>query len=171
MNSQRDQRRTPVEKNAIYDEVHAQLIAMLQDERDFLANAANCVAVLFHSLPEINWAGFYFLKGTDLVLGPFQGQPACVRIGHGRGVCGAAALRKQTLTVADVHQFPGHIACDSSSNSEIVVPLLQADRLIGVLDLDSPVLNRFDDVDAAALQSIVATLLDASDVELAQSVN
>ncbi len=171
MTSHRDERRTPVEKNALYDEVHAQLIAMLHGERDFLANAANCAALLFHSLPEIHWAGFYFLKGTDLVLGPFQGKPACVRIGHGRGVCGAAALRKQTLIVPDVHQFPGHIACDASSNSEIVVPLLKTDRLIGVLDLDSPVLNRFDEVDAAALQSIAATLLDASDVERTLSAN
>jgi len=137
---------------------------MLDGERDFIANTANCAALLFQSLPDINWAGFYFLKGPDLVLGPFQGKPACVRIGPGRGVCGAAAAQRETLIVANVHAFPGHIACDSASNSEIVVPLMKANQLLGVLDLDSPLLGRFDVIDAEGLESLAATLLAASDV-------
>jgi len=137
---------------------------MLDGERDFIANTANCAALLFQSLPDINWAGFYFLKGPDLVLGPFQGKPACVRIGPGRGVCGAAAAQRETLIVANVHAFPGHITCDSASNSEIVVPLMKANQLLGVLDLDSPLLDRFDVIDAEGLESLAATLLAASDV-------
>jgi len=137
---------------------------MMEGERDFIANSANCAALLFQSLPDLNWAGFYYLKGTDLVLGPFQGKPACVRIGPGRGVCGAAAARRETLIVPNVHAFPGHIACDSESNSEIVIPLLNGERLLGVLDLDSPLLNRFDESDSRGLQSIATKLIAASDV-------
>lgn len=137
---------------------------MMEGERDFIANSANCAALLFQSLPDLNWAGFYYLKGTDLVLGPFQGKPACVRIGPGRGVCGAAAARRETLVVPNVHEFPGHIACDSESNSEIVIPLLNGERVLGVLDLDSPLLNRFDELDSRGLQSIATKLIAASDV-------
>ena len=137
---------------------------MMEGERDFIANSANCAALLFQSLPDLNWAGFYYLKGTDLVLGPFQGKPACVRIGPGRGVCGAAAARRETLVVPNVHEFPGHIACDSESNSEIVIPLLNGERVLGVLDLDSPLLNRFDESDSRGLQSIATKLIAASDV-------
>lgn len=153
----------PADKAALYRQLQAEITAIMEGERDFIANSANCAALLFQSLPDLNWAGFYYLKGTDLVLGPFQGKPACVRIATGRGVCGAAAARRETLIVSNVHEFPGHIACDSESNSEIVVPLLKADRLVGVLDLDSPLLSRFDEIDAQALQAIAAALLVASD--------
>jgi L-methionine (R)-S-oxide reductase len=150
-------------KQALYAHLCQTATAIFEGERDFIANTANCSAILFQSLPNINWAGFYFLKGDDLVLGPFQGKPACVRIALGRGVCGAAAAQRQTLVVPNVHEFPGHIACDSASNSEIVVPLIQNGRLLGVLDIDSPDLNRFDADDAAGLQAIVDILLAASD--------
>ena len=136
---------------------------LLGDERDFLANAANVVAVLYEELPEVNWAGFYLLKGQDLVLGPFQGRPACTRIGPGKGVCGAAATKRETVVVENVQKFPGHIACDKASKSEIVVPMVHTGRLIGVLDLDSPILARFDDEDRAGLEEIVRLLLEASD--------
>jgi GAF domain-containing protein len=157
----------PAEKAALYVQLHGELVALVEGERDLLANAANCAALLYGALPNVNWAGFYFLKGQDLVLGPFQGKPACVRIGPGRGVCGAAAAKRQTLIVADVHQFPGHIACDSASNSEIVVPLIRDERLLGVLDLDSPLHSRFDQDDASGLQVIVNALLAGSDVATA----
>src|ERR1044072_7232038 len=124
-------------KPALYAQLHKELNALLEGERDVIANTANCAALLYHSLPDLNWAGFYFQKGADLVLGPFQGKPACVRIAPGRGVCGAAASAKQTLIVDYVHEFPGHIACDTASNSEIVIPLLKGTQLLGVLDLDS----------------------------------
>jgi GAF domain-containing protein len=119
---------------------------------------------LFHALPDLNWAGFYLLRGQDLVLGPFQGQLACVRIAPGKGVCGAAAERRETVVVTDVHQFPGHIACDSASNSEIVVPLIADGRLVGVMDLDSPSVGRFDEADAAGLEEVAGILLRGSDV-------
>ena len=154
----------PDDKVAFYLHLHEELKAIVEGERDWIANTANCAAILFHSLPNINWAGFYFLKGEDLVLGPFQGKPACVRIGPERGVCGAATASRQTLVVPNVHEFPGHIACDAASNSEIVLPLLTGNRLIGVLDIDSPLIGRFDEDDAAGLQTIVASLLAASDV-------
>ena len=129
-----------------------------------IANAANLSALLFHSLPDLNWAGFYFLKDGELVLGPFQGKPACVRIEVGKGVCGSAAASRQTLIVPDVHQFPGHIACDSASNSEIVVPVITDDRLLGVLDLDSPEFSRFNDDDADGLERIVRVFVEMSDL-------
>lgn len=151
------------DKSALFAQLHTQAAALFDQEPDLIANLANCAALLFYSLPEINWAGFYVLKDDQLVLGPFQGRPACVRIGLGRGVCGTAALRRETLIVPNVHEFAGHIACDAASNSEIVVPLLVTDRLLGVLDVDSPLLNRFDNVDRAGLESLVATLLAASD--------
>jgi L-methionine (R)-S-oxide reductase len=152
------------DKVALYAHIHEQVNAIVAGEQDWIANTANCAAILFHSLPNINWAGFYFLKGKDLVLGPFQGKPACVRIGPGRGVCGAAVAKRQTLVVPNVHEFPGHIACDPASNSEIVLPLLSGDRVLGVLDIDSPLANRFDADDATGLQAIVTSLLAGSDV-------
>jgi GAF domain-containing protein len=136
-------------------------------ERDPWANAANAAALVYESLPDLNWAGFYFLRGGGLVVGPFQGRVACVRIPIGAGVCGTAALRRETLIVPDVHAFPGHIACDSASNSEVVVPLVAGGRLIGVLDLDSPRLDRFTAQDARLLEALAALLVDACDWKLA----
>ncbi|MBA4018929.1 MAG: diguanylate cyclase [Pirellula sp.] len=141
-----------------------ELRGLLAGERDFIANAANTSALLFGRLPDLNWAGFYILREGQLVLGPFQGKPACVRIDLGRGVCGAAAQRRETINVADVHQFPGHIACDADSQSEIVVPLIVEGRLIGVLDLDSPKLGRFTQEDVRLLEAIACALLTASEV-------
>jgi L-methionine (R)-S-oxide reductase len=135
------------------------LSALFDGERNGLANAANTAALLYESLPNLNWAGFYFLQGRELVLGPFQGKVACVRIALGRGVCGTAAERRETVIVPDVHAFPGHIACDTASRSEIVVPLLQGGRLLGVLDLDSPQLARFDHEDRAGLVAAVDLLI------------
>jgi GAF domain-containing protein len=136
-------------------------------ERDPWANAANAAALLYGSLPGLNWAGFYFLRGGQLVVGPFQGRVACVRIALGAGVCGTAAARRATLIVPDVHAFPGHIACDAASSSEIVVPLVAEGRLIGVLDLDSPDLGRFGPGDAALLQAFAERLVAACDWRLA----
>ena len=136
-------------------------------ERDPWANAANAAALVFERLPDLNWAGFYFLRGGGLVVGPFQGRIACVRIPLGSGVCGTAAARRATLIVPDVHAFPGHIACDAASNSEIVVPLLAGDRLVGVLDLDSPRLDRFGADDAQLLEALAARLVAACDWRLA----
>lgn len=156
-------------KLELYDRLAAQLSSLLAGERDLVANAANFSALIFHALPDLNWAGFYFLQNDELVLGPFQGQPACVRIALGRGVCGTAAESCLTTIVPDVHEFPGHIACDSASNSEIVVPLMKGERLIGVLDLDSPALGRFDNEDATGLEVLVRILL--SSVTSATSFN
>ena len=152
-------------KTAAYLELKGQFSALLAGERDGLANSANLSALLFQALPGINWAGFYFLRGNDLVLGPFQGKVACVRITLGRGVCGTSALRRETIIVPDVHAFPGHIACDAASRSEIVVPLLSEGRLLGVLDLDSPELARFDAGDATGLAALVDQLLQKSDMD------
>src|SRR5258707_3331998 len=138
-------------KSDLYDQLEAQLTSLLAGERDLVANTANFSALIFHSLPDLNWAGFYFVKDDELVLGPFQGRPACVRIAVGKGVCGTAAARRVTTIVPNVHEFPGHIACDSASNSEIVIPLIERERLIGVLDLDSPLLGRFDNEDGNGL--------------------
>jgi len=138
--------------------------ALFAGERNGLANAANMTALLHQTLPDLNWVGFYFLQGGELVLGPFQGKVACVRIAVGRGVCGTAAERKDTLIVPDVHAFPGHIACDDASRSEIVVPLLEDGRLLGVLDLDSPRLARFDQEDADGLNEAVGLLLQCSEL-------
>jgi GAF domain-containing protein len=152
-------------KEALYRELTGQLAALLAGERHALANAANMSALLYESLPSLNWVGFYFLQEEgELVLGPFQGKVACTRIAMGRGVCGAAAKRRETVIVQDVHAFPGHIACDSASRSEIVVPLLQEGRLLGVLDLDSPQLGRFDQEDAIGLNAAVDVLLECSDL-------
>jgi len=142
-------------KPELYRALAGQIAALIQDETDSVANMANCAAVLFNSLPRLNWAGFYLLKGGELVLGPFQGQPACVRIAFGRGVVGTAAEKRTTIRVADVNEFPGHIACDPASKSEIVVPLVSADsHLLGVLDVDSPELDRFDAEDEEGLGAI-----------------
>lgn len=138
------------------------LRALIGDETDLVANCANAAALLWHRLPALNWAGFYLLRGEDLVLGPFQGRPACSRIAPGRGVCGAAAARRATLNVPDVHAFPGHIACDSASRSELVVPLLRGDRLLGVLDLDSPIPSRFDPATVALAEAVAALVAGSS---------
>jgi L-methionine (R)-S-oxide reductase len=153
-----------ISKNELYAQLVAQLASLLAGERDLIANSANFSSLVFHTLPDLNWAGFYFVQETELVLGPFQGRPACVRIEIGKGVCGTAAARRVTTIVPDVHAFPGHIACDSASNSEIVVPLIKGERLIGVLDLDSPVFGRFDDEDASGLNRLVYILVESSEV-------
>ena len=139
------------------------LEGVLAGERDLIANAANTAAILFHHLPDVNWAGFYLLRGDELVLGPFQGRVACVRIPLGRGVCGTAAARRETIVVPDVHAFPGHIACDAASRSEIVVPLIRGDRLLGVLDIDSPRSDRFSAADRALCEAAASLMrsLDA----------
>jgi len=173
------------DKAAGYRELDAQLAALLTGEHDLIANTANAAALLYNALPDLNWAGFYLLRPStdaasaagsganagpqELVLGPFQGKPACVRIAIGRGVCGTAAAARRTMLVPDVHAFPGHIACDAASNSEIVVPMIRGARngadgtaggeLLGVLDLDSPKFGRFDAIDQAGLERIVATLV------------
>jgi L-methionine (R)-S-oxide reductase len=147
---------------ALYDRLASELRSLLEGEQDFIANAANFSALLFHSLSDLNWAGFYLCKDGELVLGPFQGRPACVRIAIGKGACGTAAEKRETVVVDNVHEFPGHIACDSASNSEIVVPLVKDGELIGVLDLDSPSLARFDDEDARGLNDLVAIFIAAA---------
>ena len=144
-----------------YDALGAQLNALVADEPDPLANAANFVGLLFHALPNVNWLGIYVRRGSDLVLGPFQGRPACVRIEIGRGVCGTAAQRMETLRVSDVHEFEGHIACDPASQSEIVVPLLLNGQLAGVLDVDSPQTDRFSAEDQAGLERLCKSFTDA----------
>jgi GAF domain-containing protein len=146
-------------KPALYRDLAQELDALLSGEPDATANAANAAAAIYHSLPDLNWAGFYFLRDTTLVLGPFQGRPACVRIPLGQGVCGTAAARRTTILVPDVEAFPGHIACDTASRSELVVPLLAGDRLIGVLDLDSPTLNRFDPDDQAGCETLARIIV------------
>ena len=139
-----------------YASLARQARSLLSDEQDLVANAANMSSLLYHSLPDVSWAGFYILRGSELVLGPFQGRPACVRIQMGKGVCGVAAAACETILVPNVHEFPGHIACDSASNSEIVVPLFDGDRVLGVLDLDSTSIGRFDDQDAEGLNELMA---------------
>mgnify|MGYP003577259408 CR=1 FL=1 len=146
-------------KSLLYRELVKELSALIAGEPDFIANLANASALLYQALPDLNWAGFYLLKQGELVVGPFQGKPACVRIAIGKGVCGTAAQRRETVIVRDVHEFPGHIACDAASNSEIVVPMVRDGELIGVLDLDSPKLARFDEQDREGLEQFVAGLL------------
>lgn len=150
------------DKASQYEQLDAQARALLAGESDRIANAANLSSLVFHALPDLNWVGFYFFDGTELVVGPFQGQPACVRIPLDRGVCGAAASSRTTQRVEDVNAFPGHIACDAASRSELVVPLVDAnDALIGVFDLDSPLLARFDEEDQAGLERIAATFIES----------
>ncbi len=146
-----------------YNLLAAQVQALFADERDFIANAAQFSAFLYNQVDDLNWAGFYLNRNEQLVLGPFQGQVACVRIPFGKGVCGAAAATRQTQRVEDVHAFPGHIACDSASNSELVIPLVKAGRLIGVLDLDSPKVGRFSEADQAGLERLAAIFLELTD--------
>ncbi|MEG1629093.1 GAF domain-containing protein [Pseudomonas sp.] len=146
-----------------YGLLAAQLEALFADERDFIANAAQFSAFLYSQVEDLNWAGFYLNRNEELVLGPFQGQVACVRIPFGRGVCGAAAASREIQRVEDVHAFPGHIACDSASNSELVIPLIKEGRLIGVLDLDSPRLARFSAADQAGLERLAAIFLRLTD--------
>lgn len=151
------------DKQEQYRELLLQARSLFENMRDPIANAANLAALIWHALPDLNWAGFYFVKSDELILGPFQGKPACVRIAMGQGVCGSAAATAQSLIVPDVHAFDGHIACDSASNSEVVVPLIRAGRVIGVLDLDSPRLDRFDAADAAGLEALAEAWVAASD--------
>jgi GAF domain-containing protein len=150
-------------KDEIYRELALMAKGLFAGERDAIANAANLSALLWMGLPDLNWAGFYFLRGPGLVLGPFQGRPACVRIEMGRGVCGTAAAKRETVVVRDVEEFPGHIACDAASRSEVVVPLVAGGTLIGVLDLDSPLVGRFDEADAMGLEALAALFTAASD--------
>ena len=147
------------DKPELYTQINQQLAALLRGECDLIANTANAAALLYHLLPDINWVGFYFSKDDELVLGPFQGKPACSRINMGKGVCRTAAARQQTLIVPDVTRFDGHIACDDASRSEIVVPLINWGKLVGVLDVDSPTPNRFDEDDAEGLEVIASVLL------------
>ena len=150
-------------KNAdgAWQDLARDLGALLHGERDLVANAANTAALIWDALPGLNWAGFYLYKSGELVLGPFQGKPACVRIAVGKGVCGTAAARRATVVVEDVHAFPGHIACDSASNSEIVVPLLKGGELLGVLDLDSPLHARFGEVEKRGLAQLAKILVES----------
>ena len=148
-------------KPQLYDELSEQLEALLAGETDPIANAANTSALLFYALPDLNWAGFYFMRDGELVLGPFQGKPACVRIAVGKGVCGSAVERRKSLLVEDVHAFPGHIACDEASRSELVVPLMTGDRVDGVIDLDSPVAARFDADDLAGIERVASIYVNS----------
>jgi L-methionine (R)-S-oxide reductase len=150
-------------KPEFYTALHRQLAEVLRGENDWICTLAQTSAFLMQSLPDLNWAGFYLLKGETLVLGPFQGKVACTRIPLGRGVCGTAAAQRKTIVVPNVHEFPGHIACDSASNAEIVVPLVQRGRVLGVLDLDSPRLHRFDADDARGLEAVIELLLECSE--------
>ena len=153
---------TSNDKAELYRDVAEQLASLLSGETDAIANAANTSALLFHLVPDLNWAGFYFMNGGELVLGPFQGKPACVRIPIGSGVCGTAAARLQSVLVNDVHAFPGHIACDGDSRSELVVPLVRNGAVVGVIDLDSPRLSRFDEADQDGIERVARLYLQAS---------
>jgi L-methionine (R)-S-oxide reductase len=147
-------------KSDRYRELARQLAALLAGESDLVANAANTAALIYHGLPDLNWAGFYYRRGTELVLGPFQGKPACIRIPIGKGVCGAAAARAETVMVPNVHEFPGHIACAPESNSELVIPLVDNGDVLGVLDLDSPLPTRFDCIDRYGCEELVRIFVD-----------
>lgn len=151
----------------MFDE-NSSLSSLFEAESNFIANAANFASFFYHNFDNINWVGFYFFDGTELILGPFCGKPACIRIELGKGVCGTAAFKRETVVVENVHEFPGHIPCDTSSNSEIVVPVLYDGDLIGVLDLDSPVFSRFDQKDKEMLESALKILIEASDVKAVQ---
>ncbi|HET8551864.1 MAG TPA: GAF domain-containing protein [Gammaproteobacteria bacterium] len=148
------------DKQSLYAELTEQARALVHDEKDLIANTANLSALLFYALPDVNWVGFYLLKEGELVVGPFQGKPACIRIPMGKGVCGTAAAERKSLVVEDVNAFAGHIFCDSASRSEVVVPLVANDRLLGVLDIDSPNLARFDADDRTGLERIAAVLTE-----------
>ena len=149
-------------KASVYEQLGLSLQPLIRNQTDFLANISNFAALLFTSLPNLNWAGFYLLRGTDLVLGPFQGKPACSCIAMGDGVCGTAALQRAAVLVPDVHAFPGHIVCDEASQSEMVVPVFKDGRLVGVLDLDSPLPGRFDETDRDGIQRLLQTLMEGT---------
>jgi GAF domain-containing protein len=149
------------DKAADYAALASELRGLLADERDLIANAANATSLIYHALHGLNWCGVYLFKGGELIVGPFQGKPACVRIALGKGVCGSAAAERKTIVVPDVHAFPGHIACDAASRSEIVVPLLAGGELLGVLDLDSPELARFDEADRRGLEQLAAVFVNS----------
>jgi GAF domain-containing protein len=156
---------TPEAKAAMFADLRSQLAGLLAGERDWIANTANFSSLVFNTMPGLNWAGFYFLKGDELVLGPFQGKPACIRIKKGRGVCGTTVVKGEPVVVPDVHAFPGHIACDVNSRSELVVPVYSGKEIIGVFDLDSPLPNRFDQADSDGIVSLVALLQATLDAE------
>jgi L-methionine (R)-S-oxide reductase len=151
-----------VSKAAVYEQLSHSLRALIRGQSDFLANISNFAALLFTTLPDLNWAGFYLLRGTDLVLGPFQGKPACACIAIGDGVCGTAALKRAAVIVPDVHAFPGHIVCDEASQSEMVLPVFKDRRLVGVLDLDSPIAARFSELDRDHIQQLLQILMDGT---------
>jgi GAF domain-containing protein len=150
-------------QDEMYEELIRQARGLLEGERDLIANAANLSALIWQLVPDLNWAGFYLMKRGELVLGPFQGRPACVRIAVGKGVCGAAVAKRTTMLVKDVHAFPGHIACDAASNSEIVVPLIRNGVVHGVLDLDSPKVGRFDEKDRTGFEEIVSLFVSMTE--------
>jgi L-methionine (R)-S-oxide reductase len=152
------------DKTELYDFLGKQVENLLEGEQDIIANCANFTALLYHYLPDINWLGFYFFKEGQLVIGPFQGKPACVRIAMGKGVCGTAAAKRETLIVPNVNKFPGHITCDAESKSEIVLPMVKDDGLIGVLDIDSPIYDRFDYEDQAGIERLLALLISKTDI-------
>jgi GAF domain-containing protein len=149
----------------MYPEIKKELVSLLEGENNFIANASNFAALIWQRLPQLNWVGFYLLDADELLLGPFQGKPACIRISMGKGVCGTSALNRETIVVHDVHQFQGHIACDSASNSEIVVPIIQNDVLYGVLDIDSPVIGRFTDIDRLEIENLLQILITSCNME------
>lgn len=153
---------TPQAKAAMFDDLRSQLTGLVHGETDLIANSANFSSLVFNAMPDLNWAGFYFLQGDELVLGPFQGKPACIRIKKGRGVCGTTVVEGKTIVVPDVHAFPGHIACDVNSRSELVAPVRDANgNIMGVFDLDSPLPNRFDQHDADGIEALVTILEQA----------
>ena len=153
-----------LDKASLYDQLTTDVLQLFQEERDFLANTANLTSLLYYTLPDLNWCGVYLNRDGELVLGPFQGKPACIRIAFGKGVCGTAADTNQSVVVEDVHEFPGHIACDADSRSEIVIPLIKGKHLIGVLDLDSPKTANFDQQDRESLESLVDMYLTMTDM-------
>jgi GAF domain-containing protein len=158
-----NQQNNDIPKSLIYSQLAKSLTALIGEEREFLPNMSNMASLLFFSLNDINWSGFYLIKNKELLLGPFQGKPACVRIPMGKGVCGSSAVNKSTIIVEDVNNFPGHIACDVDSRSEIVIPLFKGEALIGVLDIDSPILARFDEEDKKGLEHLVHILMNCSE--------
>lgn len=159
----RGDRITVPEREEFYRELDSQLRGLLQGERDFTANLANSASLIFYQMQEVNWVGFYLYRDGELVVGPFQGKPACTRIPLGGGVCGTSAETRESLIVEDVHQFPGHIACDEDSRSELVIPMLRDGELLGVFDLDSPVVGRFDEEDERQLRRLLQRIIDGSD--------
>lgn len=154
------------DKKSVWEEILKQLAGILSGEQDWLANLSNSLAILYNNLEEINWAGFYLYRDGELILGPFQGKPACIRIGVGKGVCGSALRDRKTYLVPDVNKFAGHIACDTASRSEIVVPVLKNDSLIGILDIDSPIKERFDSIDQEFLKSFVDILVNNTEFNI-----